>query len=135
MPIGAIPSAAVIDWCVLIDGREMPGWDARRDGCAFPDDAHQAYLLPLFDVGDVPIDEYGGTEFDAAAQGRLRVHLDWHRSRMEAMPPSWSVTETAGNRVTTRHLHRDKVLDVIDRTLAMLDAAKAVGGTLVFRGD
>ena len=125
----------MIDWQIKIDGREPPGWDQHRDGCAFPDFDHQEFLLPIFDVGDTPIDPYGGTSFDEADLRRLREHLRCHRPAFEAKPERWSITETVGQRSKTVELDREKALAVIDRTLAMIDSALSVGGILVFRGD
>ncbi|HWE39595.1 MAG TPA: hypothetical protein VG406_23805, partial [Isosphaeraceae bacterium] len=125
----------VIDWQVRIDGLDPPGWNQHRDGCWFPDFHHQEYLLPFFDVGDTPIDPYGGTEFRQADLIRLREHLRWHRSVFEAKPDAWSVTESSGDRSTTIMLERDKILAVVDKTFDMIEFALARAGTLVFRGD
>jgi hypothetical protein len=125
----------MIDWQVRIEGHNPPGWDTHRDGCWFPDFNYQRYLLPFFNVGETPIDEYGRTEFREGDLRRLREHLDYYRGIFEAKPTAWSVTESAGGQSRTIHLEQDKILAVIDKTLAMIEVALNGGGTIVFRGD
>ena len=125
----------MIDWLIQIDGRDPPGWDQHRDGCYFPDFDHQAYLLPLFDVGDAPIDPYAGTEFLEGDLRRLREHLRCYRAGFESRPPTWTVTETSEVQSKTIRIERDKVLAVVDRTLEMIEIALSRGGTIIFRGD
>jgi len=125
----------MLDWRVQINGRDPDGWDPRRDGCYFPDFDHQEYLLPFFDVGDTPLDPYDGCEFLEGDLRRLRTHLRCYRAGFEARPTTWSITETLDAQSHTIHLERDKILNVIDRTLQMIDFALSHGGTLMFRGD
>jgi hypothetical protein len=125
----------MIDWQVQIDGCNPPGWDPHVNGCWFPDFDHQEYLLPFFDVGNSPIDPYGGTEFKEPDLRRLRDHLRWHRSFFEGKPDSWSVTEASADRTTVLRLQREKVMAVVDRTLQMIEFALERGGSLIFRGD
>ena len=127
--------SVVIDWSVQVNGTDAPGWDRDRDGCWFPDFDHQAYLLPFFDVGDRPIDEVGSTEFARADLERLRAHLQWWRNVFEGKPDHWTVTEASVRGTETVKLERQKVLAVVDRTLEMIDAASACGGSIVFFGD
>jgi hypothetical protein len=112
-----------------------PGWDPHVDGCWFPDFDVQRYLLPYFDVGDQPIDEYGRTTFDRADIERLMRHLEWQRSRFEGQPEQWSVAEGAESGTVTLHLKREVVLAVLDKTLQMTRRALDCDGTLVFMGD
>jgi hypothetical protein len=125
----------MISWQVQIDGRNPTGWDMSSDGCWFPDFDHQEYLLPHFDVGDVPIDEYDRTEFREADLRRLREHLRHYQGYVEAKPETWSVTEAAGEQSKTIRLERETIMKVIDKTLEMIEIALAGGGTLVFLGD
>jgi hypothetical protein len=125
----------MIDWQIQINGHNPPGWDQHRDGCWFPDFDHQSYLLPFFDVGDSPIDPYGGTRFQEADLRRLREHLRYHQPEFEGKADSWTVTETSGNQSTVIRLERKKVLSVIGKTLEMIECALESGGTFIFRGD
>lgn len=125
----------MIDWQVIVNGEFPAGWDPRVEGCWFPDFAMQYYLLPFFDVGEQPIDEYGGTVFEAGDLRRLRTHLTWRRGYLEAKGEPWTVTETSGAQSQSYELQRDVALEVIDRTLAMIDRALELGGNIVFRGD
>lgn len=125
----------MISWKIQIDGREPPGWDQRRDGCWFSDFDEQEYLLPYFDVGDVQIDPYGGTEFSTVDARRLRDRLSSLRGYIEAKPQEWSVTETGPTGSKTIKLRQDFVLAVIDKTLSMCDAAISKNGGLAFGGD
>lgn len=127
--------ATMIDWKVIVDGEFPRGWNPRTNGCAFPDFDTQEYLLPYFNVGDVPIDEYGGTTFDRAALLRLRAHLEWHIGFFEAKGAAWTVTETSNGRSRTLKLRRRVVLALLDRTIAMIDRAIRLNGALVFLGD
>jgi len=125
----------MVDWQIQIDGNYPPGWDQHRDGCSFPDFDHQEYLLPFFDVGDSPIDPYGGTRFMESDLRRLREHLRYHHEFFEAKPDSWTVTETSGNQSTVLRLERKQAMAVIGKTLEMIEYALANGGTFIFRGD
>src|SRR4029450_9554248 len=125
----------MIDWQIQIDGHDPPGWDQHRDGCWFPDFDHQAYLLPFFDVGDSPIDPYGGTQFKESDLRRLGEHLRFNHDVFEAKPDSWTVTETSGSQSSVIRLERKKVLSVTDKTMEMIEYALANGGTFIFRGD
>jgi hypothetical protein len=69
----------MIDWRVRINGQNPPDWDHQRDGCWFPNFELQKYLLPIFDVGEQPIDEYSDTVFSKKAMMRLKTHLTWQR--------------------------------------------------------
>jgi hypothetical protein len=69
----------MIDWQVRINGQNPPDWDHQRDGCWFPNFELQKYLLPIFDVGEQPIDEYSDTVFSKKAMMRLKTHLTWQR--------------------------------------------------------
>lgn len=125
----------MIDWQVQVRGADPPGWDQHRDGCWFPDFDHQEFLLPYFDVGDIPIDPYGGTEFREPDLQRLREHLRAFRYYVEAKPETWSISESSPGQERTIRLERQKILMVIDRTLEMIEIALRRGGTLIFRGD
>jgi hypothetical protein len=125
----------MINWQIQVQGGYPPDWDRHRDGCWFPDFDHQSYLLPFFDVGDTPIDPYADTELKASDLLRLRTHLRYYRPVFDAKPPHWSITETMGNQSQTMNLERDKVLEVVDHTLRMIDVALSGGGTIVFLGD
>jgi len=125
----------MIDWQVMVNGEFPAGWDQHVDGCWFPDFAMQHYLLPFFDVGEEPIDEYGGTVFEAGALGRLRTHLTWRRAYLEAKEDPWIVTETCGSRSESYELKRDVALEVVDKTLVMIDRALELEGSIVFSGD
>jgi len=125
----------MISWQIQIDGHDPEGWDQRRDGCWFPDFDHQEYLLPYFDVGDTPIDPYGGTGFSAADMQRLRVHLRCLSGYIEAMPERWTLTESAAGESRTLNLERAAIEIVIDKILEKLDFALERKGTLWFGGD
>ncbi len=125
----------MIDWQVRIARLPPTGWDDHRDGCWFPDFDHQEYLLPFFDVGDTPIDPYGGSEFCENDLTRLRAQLKWHRTAFEEKPDNWCITDTSRYPDTSIHLERDKILAIVDKTLDMIELALASGGTLIFRGD
>jgi len=92
-------------------------------------------LLPFFDVGDEPIDPYGRSTFREGDLARLRKHLRLFRESIEAKPSEWSFTETVENLSKTIRLEREKVLDVIDRSLTITEIALSHAGTIVFRGD
>jgi hypothetical protein len=125
----------MIDWQLLVNGEFPSGWDQHKDGCWFPDFDMQRYLLPYFDVGNQPIDEYGATTFDQDAIKRLKTHLLWQRGYLEAKDVSWRITETFGDQSHSYEIKRDAALQVIDKTLTMIDRAIGSGGDLVFRGD
>jgi hypothetical protein len=125
----------VIDWKLLIDGEIPNGWDRHKDGCFFPDFDIQSFLLPHFDVGSQPIDEYGRTAFEQDDLRRLRTHLEWQRGFLEAKPDSWKITESSGDRSYSREIRRDAALQVIDKTLNMIERALKINGTIVFLGD
>ena len=125
----------MIDWQLTINGEFPPGWDQHKDGCWFPDFDMQRYLLPYFDVGDQPIDEYGATTFNQDAIRRLRTHLQWQRGYLEAKGVSWKVTETSEDRSHSYEIKRDAALQVIDKTLSMIDRAIEFNSQLIFRGD
>src|SRR5436305_1359427 len=127
--------AQMISWTIHVDGRELPGWDQRRDGCWFSDFDEQEYLLPYFDVGDAQIDPYGGTEFSTADTRRVRERLSCLRGYIEAKPKEWSVTETGATEPKVIQLRQDSVLATIDKTLSMCEQAIAKGGGLAFGGD
>jgi hypothetical protein len=126
----------MIDWQIHVDGRLPPGWDPHTDGCWFPDFGYQDYLLPYFDVGATRIDEYGSTEFKAADLQRLRDNLAALREKLaperEAFKPG--ARRLRANAIP-KGLDRKKVLQVIDKTLAMIELALERGGTFVFGGD
>ncbi len=86
-------------------------------------------------VGDQPIDEYGGTEFNTAAVIRLKTHLQWQRSYFEGKPASWTVSEAMNDGVTVIEIDRDKVLRVIDKTIEMASRAEVLRAGFRFRGD
>lgn len=92
-------------------------------------------MLPFFDVGDQPIDEYGRTEFDTAAVIRLRAHLRWQRSYFEGKPSSWTVSETTHDGVEAIEVDRDEVLRIIDKTIEMASRAENLKAGFRFRGD
>jgi hypothetical protein len=125
----------MIDWQLKVDGAFPPGWNEHSDGCWFPDFDTQQFLLPYFDVGDQPIDEWGSTVFDAASIVRLQRHLQWRRSFIEGKPAVWTITETVENRAEALTICRDEVLRVIDKTIAMASLATSLDAELLFRGD
>jgi hypothetical protein len=128
-------SHRMIDWKVTVGGQLPPDWESRRDGCWFPDFEMQHLLLPHFDVGDQPIDEYGKTIFESKAVARLRTHLSAYRSQVEAQPESWSITERSSRGERIFLVDREAVLAVIDKTLVMIEHALSRGGELIFFGD
>lgn len=128
-------SYRMIDWKVTVGGQLLPDWESRRDGCWFPDFEMQHLLLPYFDVGDQPIDEYGKTIFDSKAVARLRTHLSAYRSQVEAQPESWSITERSSRGERIFLVDREAVLAIIDKTLVMIEHALSRGGELIFLGD
>ena len=125
----------MIDWQLTFDGGFPPGWDQHKDGCWFPDFDTQKYLLPYFDVGDEPIDEYGATTFDQSAIRRLRTHLEWLRVYLEAKGTSWQITETSGDQSHSYLVQRDQALQLIDKTISITARAIELNCQLVFRGD
>lgn len=125
----------MIDWQVVVDGKFPCGWDPHRDGCWFPDFDMQRYLLPYFDVGEQPIDEYGATVFDGGAIRRLRVHLEYRRECLEAKCATWLVTETCEGKSYSHEVNRDAAIAIIDKTIAMIDLAIKANAQIVFRGD
>jgi hypothetical protein len=125
----------MIDWQIKVNGEFPTGWDEHSDGCWFPDFDTQRFLLPFFDVGDRPIDEYGGTVFNTAAVSRLKAHLLWQRSYIEGKPANWSITETRAEDAETIWINREAALRVIDKTIDMATAAIALDGNFIFRGD
>jgi hypothetical protein len=125
----------MIDWQIIVEGKFPSDWDEHKDGCWFPDFDIQRFLLPYFDVGDQPIDEYGATNFDANTMKRLRTHLEWQRAYLEARGTSWVVTETSDGVSASYEFQRDVILEIIDRTVSMVDLAIELNGQLVFRGD
>nr|WP_315426121.1 hypothetical protein [uncultured Albidiferax sp.] len=125
----------MIDWQIIVNGEYPAGWNEHLDGCWFPDFDMQRFLLPFFDVGDQPVDEYGGTIFDTAAVVRLKTHLLWQRSYIEAKPDSWTVTETTNGGEETAEIKRDEVLRVIDKTIDMATRAEDLKAQFRFRGD
>jgi hypothetical protein len=125
----------MIDWKVTVGGQLPPDWESRRDGCWFPDFEMQHLLLPHFDVGEQPIDEYGETIFDSGAVARLGRRLSAFRGQIESKAESWSITERSSRGEETFLVEREAVLAVIDKTLAMVEYALSRGGELVFSGD
>lgn len=125
----------MIDWQIIVEGKFPSGWDEHKDGCWFPDFGTQKYLLPYFDVGEQPIDEYGATRFDVDTMKRLRTHLKWQRDYFEAKGDTWVITETGDGQSESYMLQRDVVVGVIDRTISMVGIAIHLNGQLVFRGD
>ena len=125
----------MLDWQARIDGEPPPGWEPNRDGCWFPDWPYQEHLLPYFDVGDTPLDEYGVTTFEGSALHRLRASLQAARELFATMPESWSVSGASSNTAVTVTMRRKDVLWVIDRTLRMIEVALAAGGCIQFFGD
>ncbi|MDP9968707.1 hypothetical protein J2W37_006486 [Variovorax paradoxus] len=125
----------MIDWKVTVGGQLPSDWEPRRDGCWFLDFEMQHLLLPHFDVGEQPIDEYGETIFDSGAVARLGTHLSVYRGQIEAKPESWSITERSSRGETTFLVEREAVLAVIDKTLVMIEHVLSRGGELVFSGD
>jgi hypothetical protein len=125
----------MISWTIHVGGRELPGWDQRRDGCWFSDFDEQEYLLPYFNVGNTQIDLYDGTEFSTADTRRLGDRLSALRGYIEAKPKEWSVTETSATEPMVIRLRQESVLATIDKTLSMCEQAMANGGGLAFGGD
>lgn len=125
----------MIDWQIIVEGKFPSGWDEHKDGCWFPDFDTQRYLLPYFDVGNQPIDEYGSTSFDSETMKRLRTHLEWQRGYLEAKGESWVLTETCDGQTESYEFQRDVILEIIDKTISMVKIAIDLNGQLVFRGD
>ena len=125
----------MIDWQVMVDGEIPLGWDRHKDGCWFPDFGAQSFLLPHFNVGNSPIDEFGKTVFDGDDMQRLRTHLLWQRSYLEAKVEKWTITETDGDRSSSYTVEREVVLRVVDKTLVIIERAGELKGELVFFGD
>ena len=118
-----------------MNGQLPSDWIRDRDGCWFSDFDTQNFLLPHFNVGDQPIDEYGKTIFDSKAVARLRTHLSAYRSQVEAQPESWSITERSSRGERIFLVDREAVLAIIDKTLVMIEHALSRGGELIFLGD
>jgi hypothetical protein len=125
----------MIDWQVQVDGKYPPGWDERRDGCFFPDFAYQEYLLPFFDVGGASIDPYDGGVYRGEDLHRLRKRLVSWRDVVKAKPTKWTVTDSSALDAKRVVLERERVMAIIDKTIAMIDIAINKGGVIVFRGD
>jgi hypothetical protein len=125
----------MIDWQVIVNGQNPPNWSREDDGCWFPDFHLQNYLLPIFDVGDQPIDEYDTTVFDKLSIIRLRTHLDWRRGYVEARPDVWTVSETFDGGMTSFEVRCEVVLNLIDKTLKMIEFALNCQGQIYFFGD
>jgi hypothetical protein len=125
----------MIDWQIIVEGKFPSGWDENKDGCWFPDFDTQRYLLPYFDVGNQPIDEYGSTSFDSETMKRLRTHLEWQRSYIEAKGESWVIVETCDGQAESYEFQRDVIIEIIDKTISMIKTAIELNGQLVFRGD
>ena len=128
-------SYRMIDWKVIVNGQLPSDWSGDRGCCWFPDFDTQKFLLPHFNVGDQPIDEYGKTVFDAAAVSRLGRHLSEYRGHVEARPSSWSITEHSTSGDVSYVIDRETVLVIIDKTLSMVEYALSEGGELIFYGD
>lgn len=128
-------SYRMIDWKVIVNGQLPSDWSRDRGCCWFPDFDTQNFLLPHFNVGDQPIDEYGKTVFDAAAVSRLGRHLSEYRGHVEARPTSWSITERSTSGDVSYVIDRETVLAIIDKTLSMVEYALSEGGELIFYGD
>lgn len=125
----------MIDWKVIVNGQLPSDWIRDRDGCWFSDFDTQNFLLPHFNVGDQPIDEYGKTVFDAPAVTRLGIHLLAYRAHVEAWPAMLSITERSSRGEVHYIIERETVLAIIDKTLSMAKHALSRGGELVFFGD
>lgn len=128
-------SYRMIDWNVIVNGQLPSDWIQDRDGCGFSDFDTQNFLLPHFNVGDQPIDEYGRTVFDAPAVTRLGTHLLAYRAHVEAWPATLSITERSSRGEVHYVIEREAVLATIDKTLSMAESALSRGGELVFFGD
>lgn len=126
----------MIDWGIEVDGKEPPGWDEAKDGCWFPDFAHQDYLYPYFNVGDQILDRYGRTEFLASDMIRLRDRMESLGKEMNHKPSVWTVADSsrAGDEAVM-YLDRYKITALAKKTYEMIDRALEFGGFLVFRGD
>lgn len=125
----------MIDWQVQVDGHYPPDWDQHRDGCWFPDFAHQEYMLPYFDVGLTSIDPYDGTEFQTADLEKLRDSLERSTDAFTKPPKSLPIPEHLGYGSTMFSPDPKIMMPIVKKTLAMIQYAMEKNGTLVFRGD
>lgn len=119
----AFVGSIMIDWQIQIDGKFPPDWDQHRDGCWFPDFAHQEYMLPYFDVGSTSIDPYDGTEFKNTDLEKLRESLKRSTDAFINPPKSLQMPDT------------EIMMSIVKKTLSMIEYALANDGTMVFRGD
>jgi len=88
--------------------------------------------LPLFDVGDSPIDPYGLTVLRGQELRRLHAHLSVHLVDLVARPETSTVTDASDR---TLRIERAKTLEVVEKTVKMIEYALANGYVLAFRGD
>jgi hypothetical protein len=136
----------MIDWQIIKDGEYPHNYDCNRDGCWFPDWRYQELLLPHFNTGHILIDEYGRTEFYGAELQRLEANLQWALDRYDAKVAAWSVTVEVidpaqpaadpPNRTIERVVfERDVIVNLLEKTLHMIQRARAEDASLVFFGD
>jgi hypothetical protein len=136
----------MLDWQILKDSQYLPNYDRNRDGCWFPDWHYQELLLPHFHTGRVLVDEYSRTEFSGEELERLEANLRWALDRYEAKVDAWQVTTEAvttaaskvedHNRSSSRVIfQRDIIVDLLEKTLALIQRARAEDACLVFFGD
>lgn len=125
----------MIDWQVQVNGHYPPEWDQHRDGCWFPDFAHQEYMLPYFNVGSTSIDPYDGTEFQMADLEKLRDSLTRSADAFTKPPKSLPIPENLGYGSTEFSPDPKIMMPIVKKTLAMIQYAMEKKGTLVFRGD
>lgn len=125
----------MINWIVVLGTDPSTGWERTRHNCWFPDFDHQEYMLPMFDVGDEPIDPYDATEFKGDALLRLRSRLVAERGSLDAKAESWSIVEHSSGTPRTLSIRRAEVRKVLDQTLEMIDFAIRENGAIRFCGD
>ena len=125
----------MIDWQVIVDGEFPPGWDQHKDGCWFTDFDMQVLLLPYFDVGKQPIDQYGGTVFDQDDIKRLYMHLQDHREFFARREEKWQIFEKSNVVSNIFEVNRDDIVKVLDKTIEICKKAIEMNGQILFRGD
>ncbi len=125
----------MIHWHVEIEGVVPTSIGGLRNRLWFPDFEVQEHLLPWFNVGDVPIDEYGSTRFDAAAVRRLRVHLEWYSDMLDAKIDKWRIEIIANGIRNGYDFDRAVLSDLIAKAIDLAKYAEAAQGHIVFLGD
>jgi hypothetical protein len=124
-----------IDWKIQVGGEDLPGWDPDKDWCGFPDEEHQRFLYPYFNVGDQVLEWYDRTEFFASDMKRLRDRMEGLLYMVDHNPSVWTIKDSSQSRYATLNLDRYKIAALAVKTREMIDRALEIGGTLVFMGD